>query len=371
MVLAQNCIFEVCKKNDEAMILREHIQKILEAGAQAPSGSNSQPWKFEVRGNEITVVAIPERDHPVLNFRYRGTWIAHGALIENISIAAHEFGYNANVKLFPEAANPNVTARIKLEKKETKGDTLFRAIALRTTNRKPYSLLPLSENERKELFRVGKERETPGVAAVFIDDSQKIKELGKAASVNEVVMFENQALHRLLFEEIVWTKKEEERRGKGLLFKTMELKPPAAVIKMLGKWPLMRILNIFGVARAIAKDNIKMYSSAPLVCAIFCGDGDADFVNAGRLMERIWLRATAIGLSSHLMTGVLFMWQRIASGEVEWFSGEHVKLIQGAYQMTATTVGVDNQNIALLFRIGKAEEPSARSFKKPPEIFFK
>ncbi|MEK7193695.1 MAG: nitroreductase family protein [Patescibacteria group bacterium] len=28
------------------MIPRETIQKILESGVQAPSGSNSQPWKF-------------------------------------------------------------------------------------------------------------------------------------------------------------------------------------------------------------------------------------------------------------------------------------------------------------------------------------
>lgn len=356
------------------MITREVIQKILEAGVQAPSGSNSQPWKFLVQGNEITVLALPEKDHPVLNFRYRGTWIAHGALIENIVIAAHAMGYRASINLFPEKENRSLTSRIRLERfpnAEQKELELYNAIPKRVTNRKPYDIAPLSRETVDSFRQTAHSGSFSGVEARFIENQQKIKELGKAASVNEIVMFENQALHKLLFEEIVWTKEEEERRGKGLYFKTMELKPPAAIVKMLSRWSLMRVLNIFGVARAIAKDNVKMYSSTPLVCAILCGNDDVDFINAGRLMERIWLKATAMGLSSHLMTGVLFMWQRIASGETEWFSSEHVKLIQRAYQTTASLLGAGEKNVVLLFRIGQGGEPSAYSIKLPPQIQYK
>lgn len=73
------------------MISREVIQKILEAGAQAPSGSNSQPWRFEVAGGTISIIMLPEKDHPILNFRNRGTLLAHRALIENIVIAAAHY----------------------------------------------------------------------------------------------------------------------------------------------------------------------------------------------------------------------------------------------------------------------------------------
>ena len=35
------------------VINKEDIKKILEIAANAPSGSNSQPWKFKVKDNQI------------------------------------------------------------------------------------------------------------------------------------------------------------------------------------------------------------------------------------------------------------------------------------------------------------------------------
>jgi len=349
-------------------IPREIIQKIIEAAANAPSGSNSQPLRFEVRKNEIDIIALPERDHPILNFRNRGTWIAHGALIENIAIAAREFGYSPKIMVFPDTTNKNLTARITLTKTNEPKDSLYPAIASRCTNRKPYATTPLSKIQKEELIRIAERWKQGNISVKFIESKEQIEKIGQAASVNEVIMFENRALHKLLFEEIVWTREEEKKRGKGLLFATMELKPPPLMVKMLRSWSLMRILNMLGVARAIAKDNVKMYAATPMVCAINTGNDDADFINAGRLLERLWLQATSMGLNVHLMTGILFMWQRIASGETGWLSENHVALIREAYQTTASIVQPGGKNVALLFRIGKAENPTARSLKLPPEI---
>ncbi len=352
------------------MIPHDTIRKILEAGVQAPSGSNSQPWKFIVRGDQLDVIALPEKDHPVLNFRYRGTWVAHGALIENIAIATREFGYNSTIKIFPDKSDRNITARITFKKSSSAGDPLYKTLTERVTNRKPYATTPLTQEIKEKLLEIARGWPDKNLKVVFVEDAEKIKKIGEAASVNEIVMFENQALHKLLFEEIVWTREQEIQRGKGLYFKTMELKPPAFLVKTLGRWPLMNVLNKIGIARAIAKDNVKMYTATPIICAIIAGENDSDFLNAGRLMERLWLQATLNGLNAHLMTGVLFMWQRIASGEMEWFSKKHISLIQKAYQTTASMVGAGDKNVALLFRIGKANKPTARSIKSPPIITY-
>src|SRR3989344_3188135 len=240
------------------MIPRDIIRKIIEAGVQAPSGSNSQPWKFIVRGDRLDVIALPEKDHPVLNFRYRGTWVAHGALIENIVIATRKFGYNSAITIFPDKSTHNITARINFKKSSAAGDLLYKAITERVTNRKPYAITPLTQEIKEKLFKIAEEWPDKNLKAVFVENPEKIKKIGEAASVNEVVMFENQSLHKLLFEEIVWTREQEEERGKGLYFKTLELKPPAFIVKALGHWSLMNILNKIGIARAIAKDNVKL-----------------------------------------------------------------------------------------------------------------
>ena len=292
------------------MVSSDIITKIIEAGAAAPSGGNSQPWKFEVRGSKITVIALPLKDHAVLNFRYRGTWIAHGALIENMVIAASALGYRAAVSIFPVATNHNITAEITLEKADILADSLATAVLLRGTNRKPFAKAPLTIEEKSALEKAQKEI---GGEVLFLEKPEELEVLGRASSNNEIVMLENRLLHDLFFAEVVWSQEEERKKGGGLYLKTLELKAPQEfMIKLCKSWWVMNLLNKVGMAKLIAKDGAKIYSSAGAMGAIVVRDeSDEAFVSAGRLMERIWLTATNLGLSLQLMTGVLFFFQKI------------------------------------------------------------
>ena len=345
----------------------EDIRKILEAGCQAPSGGNSQPWRFRVRDTQIDVFALPEKDHPILNFRNRGTWVAHGALIENILIASSHLGYKAKFDLFPDKNNQKLTVRFYLEKTTPREEPLYKAIWLRSTNRKPYRTNLLSQEQKSALLNAVKE--IKGGEVKFIEEREKLKELGWAGSVNEIVMFENRALHKLVFDEIVWTKEEEQKKRKGLYVKTLELKPPQELgLRLFRFWPIMNVLNKSGLARIIAKENAGAYSSCALIGAIIVENRDEAFLTAGRIMERIWLQATEMKLSLHLITGVLFLWQRIRVGEAKKFSKKHINLINNAYKAMAQIFGKPRGIIALLFRIGDGDEPSARSSKLKPVI---
>ncbi len=350
--------------------MKETIREILEKSVYAPSGSNSQPWKFRVHDNYIYVYALPEKDHPVLNFRNRGTWVAHGALIENIAIASREFGYKANIAIFPDKKEPNLTAKIRLEKTAISKDPLFSSMRLRTTNRKPYESAPLTSEQRAEFLSVSDGRGPCGIK--LIDDRDKLKALGEAMSVNEVVMLDNQLLHKLFFNELVWSEKEEKEKGTGLYLKTMELKlPQQFALRIFRHWPAMNLLNKVGLAKSIASDNAKGYTSASAIGAILVENNDQAFVEAGRAMERLWLKATGMGLSFHLVTGVLFLWQGITAGEDNGLSREHMELIKSAYQKMATIYEVrDDSIIALLFRLGYGDKPTARSSKLLPDIVF-
>jgi len=351
--------------------MKGDIQKILEISVNAPSGSNSQPWSFHVRGNQIDIIAHPEKDHPILNFRNRGTWIAHGALIENIKIAAAALGYKLSIKNFPDSQNPNLTARISFtESLPPSEESLFRVIPKRTTNRKPYEIKSLTYKQKEELLKSVQEI-GGGVEMRLTEDREKVKVLGQAGAVNEIVTLENKVLHKLFFDEIVWTREEEDARKKGLYLKTMELKPPQEkALKLFKSWKIMNFLNKFGVARGIAKGNARVYASTPVMGAILVNDSDKDFIIAGRLMERLWLKATAWGFGFHIITGVLFFHQKIKAGKTKDFSDKHIKLINDAYEKTASIFGVGNKLVAIMFRIGDGGEPTARSTKKPPEITF-
>ncbi len=347
--------------------MSEDIQKILEAGCRAPSGSNSQPWKFTVDGNQISIFALPEKDHPILNFRHRGTWLAHGALIENILIASSHLGYKTDIKLFPDKNNQKFIAKIILEKTSPKNEPLYPAIWDRAINRKPYKNTPLTMGQKENLLNGA--NEIAGNEIKIIEESNHLKTLGWAVSVNEIVMLENKALHKLFFEEIVWTKEEEEKKKTGMYLKTLELKPPQEFgLRLASFWPVMNILNKAGMARTIAKQNADIYSQCALMGIILAEDRDRDFITVGRMIERIWLNATAMGLSLHLISGIFFFWQRIMAGQTKEFSEEHIKIIKKAYDTAAEIFDVKQNIISLLFRVGDGGSPSALSSRRPPVI---
>src|SRR3989344_3449973 len=222
--------------------MREDIKRILEIATNAPSGSNSQPWQFKVRDREVDVIALPEKDHPVLNYRNRGTWIAHGALIENIVIVASSFGYSAKVSVSPDKNQPNLTARIQLISGLPKADPLFSVVPLRTTNRKKYEDRLLDDYQEQELFESVESYKV--IELKFTEDKDRRRSIGEALAVNEIVTLETKKLHKLFFDEIVWSREEELKRKSGLYIETMELKPPQQVVlKLLKSWRAMQFFN--------------------------------------------------------------------------------------------------------------------------------
>ena len=169
---------------------------------------------------------------------------------------------------------------------------------------------------------------------------------------------------KLFFKEIVWTQEEEKRQRTGLYLKTMELEPPQEkALKLFKSWGLMKFFNFFGAAKAIAKTNEKSYAASPAIGAIIINDTDDDFLNAGRIMQRVWLKATDLGLSCHLMTGVLFFWQRLKNKTDNTFSKKHQNLITQAYADIAQTLEINDPGkaIALLIRVGHGGRPTALS----------
>ncbi len=341
--------------------MQEEIKTILENGVKAPSGSNSQPWKFKIDSNRVYVFAEYQKDHPILNVNNRGTLIAHGALLENISIASSHLGWKANIQVFPDKSNLNLIAIIDFEKNIVVVENLFDAINKRSTNRKPYSQQQLTSQQKQELTNLGSNFE--GLGVKFEDRAKELEKLGIASSVNEIVMLENKTLHKLFFKEITWNEREDSERKMGFFLKSLEMNPGQRLaLRLFSKWPVINFFNKLGAAKGIAASNAKIYSSVGAIGIITTRDIDEDFLKAGRLLERIWLTATNWGLGVHLVTGVLYLWQRIQDPNFKEISEEHRQRIKEAYKIIADVFDVaPDQRIAILFRIGQVDSPSARS----------
>ena len=346
------------------------IQEIITESVFAPSGENCQPWKFAVDGSSIHIFNVLEADTSLYNFEQKGSYVAHGALIENIVIAALKYGYKASVKLFSINEEPNLVATLTLDSTNPRELPLYPHIAKRCTNRKDHAHQKLSDGQKKQLIETA--RETGLGELKIIDDEESLNILGKALAVNEQIIFENKKLHSFFYEHILWNEEDQGMAG-GFYIKTLEFLPHQLKgVKLFKNWLILKILNKVGkVSRMIAKENAEKYAnSGALAVVVAKGSSPEDFVNAGRVAERVWLKATELGLSVHPCTGTIYLTERIKGGGTDAFSQSHLETIKTAYSQIERTFGVKDKTIPMLFRIGYADEPSARSLRMKPNILF-
>lgn len=353
--------------------MREEIKKILSLAINAPSGDNSQPWRFEVKDNKIFVFNLPKSDNPILNINQRGSYIGHGGLLENICIAATKFQLSAQIDLFPQEQEENLVATVILNKSKIDTDPLFPYLMQRHTNRRKYknNLLTLEQKEAL-LLEVKKIDKDGKLKLVLVEDKEKKKSIGQAMSSIEEIILQHKDLHALLFKDIIWSKKIFEKLKKGFYIGTMEFNPMQKFVFFLAsKWSRAVWLNKLGLAKMVAKEDAKLYATGAAACAIIIPeDTRENFINAGRIMERVWLRVTALGLAFHPVSALTFARLRIIAGGGEVFDEIQTNKILENYKILGNLFDIESGLIAMSFRIGLASPIRARALKSLPDIRF-
>jgi hypothetical protein len=171
---------------------------------------------------------------------------------------------------------------------------------------------------------------------------------------------------------IRWSE-EEERVRPGLYVKTMELPPILEFLfhYVLCHLPVVRFLNLFGFSKTVSNQTAKLYETSSAFGIITIpSDSNEDFVRAGRVLERVWLTATSRGLSLQPLAAIPYLMQRIKAGKASDLSVAHRRRITDLDSRIRALGPIPSQKeMALIFRIGYSDSPSARSVKLPPVIY--
>lgn len=348
--------------------MQSDIEKIIQDGIHAPSGENCQPWRFEVDDTMLFLFNREEADQSLYNSQQKGSYVAHGALIETITISASHYGYTTVVSLFPDASNVELVATITFEKSVPHDEPLYLAILKRCTNRKEYTGKRLNEGEKKKLLE--SVSGTGYGEFILVDNDQVLSLLGSALAVNEKVLFENKLIHDFFYTHILWDKKDEGKAG-GFYIETLEFLPHQLKgVKLFKNWFILKILNhFFKVSEMISKENGEKYAKSGTFGAVISkGSSPRDYINAGRATQRLWLTGTTLGLAFHPCNGVTYFMERIRDSGGNEFTKEHKELIKNAYGNIEEAFNVKNAIIPMIFRIGFADAPSARSARLAPTI---
>lgn len=349
--------------------MNEIVKQILTTAAYAPSGDNSQPWRFEVHDLNIKQFNIPGKDNPTFNFKERGSFIAHGAVIQNIILLSKNFGFEAKINLFPNNQDLNFIAEINLaQNTQVTEDKISNIIKNRETNRRSFREQSLSSEQKNQLLELAQTENE--IKLTVLEEKNKIIDIANSASTAERTMLEYRPLHKDFFDLIRWNKAEESAKKYGMLIDTLELLPPQKFIfRWFSNWNLSTILRGVNLPKFIAKENSKIYASGSTMAALIIpNDSPENYIKTGMLLQKIWLKATELGISIQPIAGVLYLAKRLNESGLPGLSPELADLIKESSKKIYGCFGNPNGIISMLFRLGFSEPASARSAKFQPEI---
>jgi nitroreductase len=341
------------------------FERIARAGAWAPSGDNLQPWSFAVDKGTLVVMHDRRRDRSLFNVRHLASYIALGAVLENVSIAASKERYRANIAYFPDAQEPDLIARVSFEN-GAGADRLADAIEKRCTNRRPYANnraldgIVIQELDRAISY-------LPDIGLHWLHEPGDLKSLGNIVARADRLLFENRLIHSHLFSTLRWNIEEVERTRDGLPIETLELGALGSkAFRALRSWSLVQMINRFGFSAITASQSAMLMRRCSAAGLITAPDiSPLSFVKVGHAFQRIWLHATNEKLALQPMTAVVFLQLRAILGDHQGLASDQITTADLLRIDLAKVYAVPPERVpAMHFRIGYAPAPSGRTIRR-------
>ena len=345
------------------MPISNDIEKILELARWAPSGDNTQCWRFEIINDRTFVIhGFDTSDWCVYDLNGHASHLAIGALMENIVLAAAKDGIRADFNRRQDVPETQPTIDVTLvENSNVTYDPLVDFIEHRVTQRRPLSTRPLTSMQKQRL-----EQSTgPGYRVTWIESAVKrwqiARLLARSAKIRLTIPEAYEA-HRQLVE---WNTQYSADRvpDQAIGLNPVGLKLMQWAMK---NWKRVDFLNKYLCGTWLPRLQLD------LLPGFFCGahfmissteppQNVDDYLSVGRAMQRFWLTATQQGLQFQPeMTPLIFSHysQRKQTFTRDRQNSDSASILAADLER-GFNVGISNS--VFMGRIGLGPEPKARS----------
>lgn len=352
------------------LTLPPHLDRILDLARWAPSGDNTQPWRFEILGEEhILVHGFDTRDHVVYDLDGHASQLAVGALLETIAIAATGEGRQAHISRRPDTPDDQLLIDVHFAPDASlKPDPLIPVISSRAVQRRPMSSRPLTRAQKTALEGALPE----GYQVFWFEGLAKRWRLARFMFDNAKVRLtipEAYAVHKAVIE---W----------GARFSEDKIPEQAVGVDPLtarfmrwamADWARVDFFNTWllgDLAPRILLDLLPGLACAAhfTLLAPMPLKAIDDYLAAGRSMQRFWLTAANLGLFIQPeMTPVIFCRysrQGVSFTRVER-AGSLVQTLNT--RLSDILAGQEADSLFFMGRTGTGPAPQARSTRKSLE----
>ncbi|WP_018336067.1 Acg family FMN-binding oxidoreductase [Butyricimonas synergistica] len=259
--------------------------KIAGYASKAPSGHNTQPWRFGSTDDGIVILPDFSVRLPVVDGDDRELFISLGCALENLVISARHFGYSADVTGY---GTERIGVRL-MQDGSVGDDPLFGLIERRQTNRGMYNGDKLADRVLGVFESLCREDRvkmyfTP-VGSALADTLTEYIVKGNRVQMND------KAFKAELLSWMRFTAGQVKKTNDGLSYKVFGNPPlPPAIAK-----PIVRCF--LKPDKQNKSDREKIRSSSHLVLFTTQDNTPGVWIGVGRTLQRFLLMATGEGVS--------------------------------------------------------------------------
>jgi hypothetical protein len=290
-------------------------RELIRCATLAASSHNTQPWRFRVAQDRVTILPDRSRRCPVVDPDDAHLFKSLGCAAENLVQAALAQGSAADVTFDPT----DDAVVVVLSPSAAVGPTaLFTAIEARQCTRLPFdgtSLMPAA------LELLGRSGQGPGVRTVFLADRPRVDAIGELVAKGDMTQLTDRAFRQELISWIRFSNASAVRSGDGLSGRcTGNPSMPTWLAKAMSR------LFIRAQSQA-ARDRQNVHSSAGIAVFVTTENHKSTWVEAGRAYQRFALQATVLNVRTAFINQPIELLELRSQFEtIVGINGEHAQL---------------------------------------------
>jgi molybdopterin/thiamine biosynthesis adenylyltransferase/nitroreductase len=348
------------------------IEQILDLARWAPSGDNTQVWRFEIIDeHHVAVHGFNTREHCIYDVNGRPSQIALGALLENIGIAATGHGLRASMVRRESEPDDKPVFDVKFAPDPAvQPDPLLPYIPVRSVQRRRMHTRPLTSREKSMLeSALGEENRM-----LWLEGFAKRLAVARFMSDNAKLRLTLPEAYRVHREVIQWNARYSEERVPD---QAVGLDPMTTRLMrwVMESWQRVEFFNRYLAGTLMPRLQLDLVPG--IACAahfvILAREKPAtidDYVSAGRAVQRFWLTATRLGLQLQPeMTPLIFAsyvreGKQFSATPGSWKQARHLS------SRLAQLIGEGDDTAVFMGRIGAGRAAEARSLRIPLDRLF-
>lgn len=276
------------------------IEQILDLARWAPSGDNSQPWRFEIcSATQLIIHGRDQAGEDVYDYHQgQPSLLSLGCLLESISLAASRFG-DAVTWQYQADGPQRHRITVDLLAQDLPEDALLDFLPIRSVNRHPFRSTPLTQAQKRQLEAALGDAFSIRWSETLGERWQQARLCAQAADIRLNSEMATDTLRRVLDWSGPYSQTGIPAQATGV-DKGTELLMRWA----MQDWSRLRFLNRYLAGTLMPRLQLEIVPG--LLCAAHFSisyqattglSRPERLLEAGRALQRFWLSATQLGLS--------------------------------------------------------------------------